>query len=410
MPEPLSPLRRPLDAEVIIVGAGPAGSAAATHLADAGHRVLLLDRAAFPRHKACSDYVNPGGVQLLAELGVLDDIRRAGAHHLETMTVHAPNGHRCDLTFGRAEPGRAALGLTRYRLDHLLLERARAAGATVAEQAHVRQVVRDQGRVVGVEVTINGVRERLHAPLVIGADGHHSSVTRDLQLDVPLRWPRKTGFAAHYRGVTGLGQFGEMHVAPNAYAGLAPLEDGLTNVACVTSVSRVAARPGSIDDLFRDTLNAIPEVARKLASAERVGGIRGVGGMARRAHRTTGDGYVLIGDAASFLDPFTGEGVYEALLGAKLAAPVIIRALRAHDTSAAALEPYRIARRRALTAKREVSWIVQGIINTPLLMNYVTARLSRRDDLGVTLGGVLGNFQPAARALSPIFLARLLRP
>jgi hypothetical protein len=89
---------------------------------------------------------------------------------------------------------------------------------------------------------------------------------------------------------------------------------------------------------------------------------------------------------------------------------VIIRALRAHDTSAAALEPYRIARRRALTAKREVAWIVQGIINTPLLMDYVTARLSRRDDLGVTLGGVLGNFQPAARALSPIFLARLLRP
>src|SRR5690606_6712469 len=135
-------------------------------------------------------------------------------------------------------------------------------------------------------------------------------------------------------GVTGLGQFGEMHVAPNVYAGLAPLEDGLTNVAFVTHVATVAGRPGSIDDLFRETLNTIPEVARKLAAAERVGTIRGVGGMARRARRTTGNGFLLIGDAASFLDPFTGEGVYEALLGAKLAAPVISRALRANDTSA----------------------------------------------------------------------------
>lgn len=410
MPESLRSTSRLPDAEVIIVGAGPAGSAAATHLADAGHRVLLLDRAAFPRHKACSDYVNPGGVQLLAELGVLNDIRRAGAHHLETMTVHAPDGRRFDLTFGRAEPGRAAIGLTRYRLDHLLLERARAAGAIFVERAHVRQVICENGRVTGVEATINGTRERLHAPIVIGADGHHSSVTRALDLDVPLRWPRKTGLAAHYRGVTGLGQFGEMHVAPNVYAGLAPLEDGLTNVAFVTHVATVAGRPGSIDDLFRETLNTIPEVARKLAAAERVGPIRGVGGMARRARRTTGNGFLLIGDAASFLDPFTGEGVYEALLGAKLAAPVISRALRANDTSAAALDPYRVARRRALTAKREVCWIVQGIINTPALMNYVTARLAQRDELGRTLGGVLGNFQPAARALSPVFLARLLRP
>lgn len=412
MPEPRSTLRHAsdADAEVIIVGAGPAGSAAATHLAEAGHRVVLLDRASFPRHKACSDYVNPGGVQLLAELGVLAGILQAGAHRLETMTVHAPGGHRFDLSFGRAGPGLAALGLSRYRLDHLLLERARAAGATVVEQAHVRQVIHQHGRVTGVEVTINGRQERLHAPIVIGADGHHSSVARALDLDLPLRWPRKTGLAAHYRGVTGLGQFGEMHVAPNRYAGLAPLEDGLTNVAIVTPVAAVANRSGSIDDHFRQTLNTIPAVAHKLAHAERVGGIRGVGGMARRARRTTGDGYLLIGDAASFLDPFTGEGVYEALLGAKLAAPVVHRALQANDPSAAALDPYRIARRRALTAKRQVCWIVQGIINTPPLMDYVTARLARRDDLGQILSGVLGNVQPAALALSPRFLARLLRP
>lgn len=401
---------RERDVEAIIVGGGPAGSAMATALAEAGHQVLLLDKARFPRHKACSEYVNAGGAQLLAELGVIDDVMLAGAHQMDAMVVHAPDGGRFMANFAKAEPGRAALGLSRYRLDHILLERAKAAGVTVCERAHVRKVVQDDGRVVGVEATIEGNRELIRASLVVGADGHNSVVSRDLELDVSYRWPNKTGLIAHYRGVADLDRFGEMHVAHGVYAGLAPLEDGLTNVAVVANVQNVEARSGSIDQFFVESLQAIPEVARKLDGAERVGGIRGVGSMARRARRASGDGYLLIGDAASFLDPFTGEGIYEALKGAQLAAPVASCALKANDLSADALAPYRAARRRTFTAKRQVCWIVQGFISTPPLMNYVTERLSRREELGLTLSGVLGNFQPATQALSPLFLARLLRP
>ncbi|MBA2520043.1 MAG: FAD-dependent monooxygenase [Chloroflexia bacterium] len=401
---------REREAEVIVVGGGPAGSTVATTLAEAGHRVLLLDKAAFPRHKACSEYINPAAAQLLGQLGLGDDILRAGAHRMAAMLVHAPDGRRFVADFARAEPGQAAFGLSRYRLDHLLLERAKAAGVTVRERAHVRQVVREGGRVVGVAATINGDREWLRSSLVIGADGHNSVVSRELGLDTTVRWPRKTGLVAHYRGVTGLVRSGEMHVASGLYAGLAPLEDGLTNVAVVAGGHAVTARSGSIEAFFTESLRAIPAVARKLDGAERVGGIRGAGAMARRARRTAGAGYLLIGDAASFLDPFTGDGIYEALRAAQLAAPVASVALRAGDTSAVALDPYRIARRRAFTAKRHVCWIVQGFIHAPPLMNYVTARLSRREELALTLSGVLGNFYPASQALSPRFLARLLRP
>jgi 2-polyprenyl-6-methoxyphenol hydroxylase-like FAD-dependent oxidoreductase len=132
--------------------------------------------------------------------------------------------------------------------------------------------------------------------------------------------------------------------------------------------------------------------------------------MASRARRTSGDGFLLVGDAASFLDPFTGEGIYEAIKAALLAAPIASAALKAGDTSADALDPYRLARRRTFTAKRDVCWIVQGFISLPPMMNYVTERLDRREQLGLTLSGVLGNFRPATDALSPLFLARLLRP
>ncbi len=398
------------DYEVIVVGGGPGGSATATLLAEAGHRVLLLDKASFPRHKACSEYVNPDGARLLRELGVGDEVLDAGAHRMEAMLVHAPGGKRFLADFAGSEPGRAALGLSRYKLDHLLLQRAVAAGVEVRQRAHVRDVLRDRGWVVGVEATVGSVRQTIRARLVVGADGHHSAVTRCLGLDATMRWPRRTGLVAHYRRVTGLDDRGEMHVARHGYAGLAPLEDGLTDVALVADAAAVAARDGTLEHFFEEGLARIPEVETKLSGAERVGGIRGIGPMAHRARRVAGDGFLLVGDAASFLDPFTGEGIYEALRGARLAAPVASAALRAGDTSARALAPYRVARRRAFTAKRQVCWIVQLFVHSPILMDYVTDRLDRRTDLGRTLAGVLGDFRPAQQALSPAFLARLLRP
>jgi len=404
------PARGQADAEAIVVGGGPAGSTMATALAEAGHRVLLLDKARFPRQKACSEYINPAGARILGEMGMLSEVMAAGAHRMEAMLVHAPDGGCFTANYAKAEAGQAALGLSRYRLDALLLDRARAAGVTVLEGGHVRDILQDDGRVVGVEVTVGGTREQIRSPLVVGADGHNSVVSRTLGLDVSFRWPDKTGLVAHYRGVSGLDRFGEMHVGHGAYAGLAPLEEGLTNVAVVAPVSAVERRTGSVEAFFEESLRAMPEVARKLGGAVREGGIRGVGSMARRARQTVGDGFLLIGDAASFLDPFTGEGIYEAMRAAQLAAPVASAALKAGSVTAAVLDPYRIARRRAFTAKREVCWIVQGFISAPPLMNYVTERLSRREELGLTLSGVLGNFRPATQALSPVFLARLLRP
>jgi flavin-dependent dehydrogenase len=398
------------DVEALVVGGGPAGSTFATALVNAGHRVMLLDKARFPRHKACSDYVNPAGAQILVELGVLDEALRLGASRMEGMVVHAPDGGRFTANYERAESGRAALGLSRYHLDNLLLGRAKSAGVTVCEGAHVREVMRDNGRVIGLVATINGTREELRAPLIVGADGRNSVVARELGLSQPLRWPRKTGLSMHYRGVSGLDRFGEMHIADGVYAGLAILEDGLTNVTIVARVRDLERRKGSIDDFLADAIQRMPGIAHKLEGAERIDGIRGVGSMGCRSRHVAGDGYLLIGDAASFLDPFAGEGIHEALRGALLAAPVASAGLKAGDLSADSLDSYRIARRRTFTAKRSVSWIVQGFINTPPLMNYVTTRLDRRDDLGLTISGVLGSFSPATQALSPIFLARLLRP
>lgn len=398
------------DAEAIVVGGGPAGSVTAALLAERGRRVLLLDKARFPRHKACSDYVNPFGARILADLGLDAELAALGAHRMEAMLIHAPGGQRFLADFGAAAPGARVLGLTRYRLDALLLDRARAAGVEVCEGAHVRDVIVETRGARGVVATIDGSRELLRAPLIIGADGRHGVVARALGIGCSPPWPRHTGLAAHYRGIGGLDRWGEMHVGRGGYAGLAPLEEGLTNVAFVSASQAVMARPGSLEAYFVAGLEGIPAVAEKLAGAERIGAIRGVGPMAHGTRRAAGDGFLLVGDAAGFLDPFTGQGIAEALQGALLAAPIADAALRAGDLSARALAPYRAARRRAFRAKHQVAWLVQAFIATPPLMDYATARLDRRPESSRTLAGVLGGLYAAHRALTPAFLARLLRP
>jgi len=400
----------PADVEVIVVGGGPGGSATAALLVEMGHEVMILDKARFPRHKACSEYVNPGGVAVLERLGVMSEIDALGPHRMTAMRVHAPGGRSFLADYDGVEAGRTALGLSRYRLDHVLLRRAEAAGVTVVEGAHVRGLLVEGGAVRGVEVTVDGARQTIRARLVIGADGRHSVVTRSLGVDAAPTWLRQTGLVAHYRDVSGLDRFGEMHVGRGGYGGLAPLEDGLTNVAFVSPAGRVAGRESGMREYFEAGIAGLPRMAERLAGARMEGAVRGVGPMAHRATRVAGDGYLLVGDAASFLDPFTGEGIYAALRAAELAAPVASAALRRGAVTAASLAPYGAARRRVFTAKGAVCWIVQGFIHHPPLMDYVTRRLDERPPLGRQLASVLGNIGPAAPALSPLFLARLLRP
>lgn len=396
------------DAEAIVVGGGPAGSVTSALLAEAGHAVILLDKASFPRHKACSEYITPGGARSLARLGVLAEVEAMGAHRVSGMRVVVPSGASWLSDF-EGPHGARGVGITRWKLDALLLDRARAAGVDVRERAHVRGAAAgaDGG---AVDLSLGGTRETLRARLIVGADGRASVVSRSLGLDAGRFFPRRTGLVAHYRNVPGLDRYGEMHVGPHGYAGLAPLEDGIANVAFVSDAAAAHDRSGSLEEYFEDGLRRLEQLWPKLAAAERIGPIRGVGPMAHQTTRAAGDGYLLVGDAAGFLDPFTGEGVSEALLGAILAGPVAAAALRGGVCSSRALEPYLRARRETFGRKRQVSWLVQGFIRNPALLGYAIPRMNRREELAATFAGVMGNVVPAGRALDPRFLARLLAP
>lgn len=393
--------------DAIIVGAGPAGSATAALLAKQGYRVLLLDRASFPRDKACGEYTSPETGRVLERLGALKAVEDAGARPLRQMRVLSPAGHSFTMDYGE---GPHVIATPRRILDATLVEHARRCGAEMRERAKVEAVTMRDGRAGGVLVREKGGTREEQARLVVGADGVHSVVVRSLGVSAPLRWPQNLGLVAHYRGYNGLEAWGEMHVSARGYAGLAPQSGGLLNVGLVMPMRASKRMQGSAVERFEAFAHSFPAVAERLRGAERVTAVRGVGPIGARVRRVFGPGYLLVGDAAGFFDPFTGEGVYKALRGAELAAQVASDALSKNDLSEKSLGRYATLQRREFAAKEMVCRLVQGFVSVPAGMDYVVKRLDRREEARTLLTAVLGDVADARAALSPFYLWSLLRP
>jgi flavin-dependent dehydrogenase len=158
---------------------------------------------------------------------------------------------------------------------------------------------------------------------------------------------------------------------------------------------------------FERRLAELPGAARTLSDAERVGPVRGIGPMARKVGRIAGPGYLLVGDAAGFLDPFTGEGVHRALRGAELAAQAVEGALR---TGSGTPVGYERARRAAFADKERLCKIIQLLLGSPRLFSHIANNLNRRPHLAELMKGVLGDYRSAAGTLKPSYIWSLLRP
>ncbi|MEO7474670.1 MAG: NAD(P)/FAD-dependent oxidoreductase, partial [Gemmatimonadales bacterium] len=376
-----SPEPHPL-LDVLVVGAGPGGSAVATLLARAGYRVAAVDRAAFPRDKACSEYMSPETVRLLEQLGVVTALEAAGAAALYGTAVTAARGSRLHGRFALAAPRASrptGLSVSRRILDHALVGAAREAGASVLERTAVEELLYDRGAVAGAVVRdAGGHRHALRARLTVGADGLRSVVARRLG---PRRHgrPRRIAFVAHVDGVDGMGQSAEMHVGPRGYVGLNPIGGGRTNVALVIPASLGAGARGRVEAFFVESLRAFPGLHARVTAGALARRVLATGPFAAWSSQVTADGAALVGDAADFFDPFTGEGIYSALRGATLLAEAAETALAGGGpVSAAGLLPYRRARRRAFAGKWAVERLIGYGMLFPALFDRAVGRLGRR--------------------------------
>lgn len=354
--------------DVLVVGAGPAGSIAALVLARAGVRVRIVDRARFPRGKLCGDTLNPGALALLDGLAVSSVIRKQ-ALAVDGMIVTGPGGAR---VVGMYEPGVRGAAIARHDLDALLLDEATRAGAQFDAGVVVRGplMASDGTRLVGVRVAASAQEHDVRARLVIAADGRHSRLAFSLGL-ARYAAPRRWAFGAYFTGVEGVTGCGEMHIRDDGYVGLAPLPGGLTNVCVVRELGSVLrAQRVESDALVHQAVTSDPALSGRFARAQRATEVTVLGPLAVDVTGAGIPGLLLAGDAAGFIDPMTGDGLRFAIRGAELAARYAIAELEAgrpmHDDLAA-------ARRREFAAKWRVNRVLRALVASPRAVRTAAA-------------------------------------
>jgi flavin-dependent dehydrogenase len=396
--------------DVIVVGAGPAGAATAILLAERGLDVLVLDRAAFPRPKICGEYLSPEAARVLDRLGVLKTLDSAGAMPLSGMRITAPDGTIVEGRYRAVGPWRPyrehALAVPREVLDNVLAERLRALPIDFRERARVTDVLRDGERVTGVEaVDEDGHVLRFTAPLVIAADGRASIVAQRLGLRHPHRLSRMA-LVTYVSGVEDLSGMGEIFVDPPDYAILNPVVPGVVNMSIVVPLADAARFSDRRDTFFTARVKQLRHLAARVSGGQIVAPVRALGPLAYRVTPPTVAGVLLVGDAAGFYDPFTGEGIFTALRGAELVAGAAPSLIRGGDIAATALAAHTRARHAAFAGKERVTHALQVLIRRRRLANMTARFLARRPGVLDAVLGVLGDFVPPRALLS----ARTLRP
>jgi geranylgeranyl reductase family protein len=349
--------------DVLIVGAGPAGAVAACVLARQGARVLVVDRARFPRDKLCGDTVNPGTLALLRRLGMADTLEARGLP-IDGMVVTGEDGVAIE---GRYPGGLQGRALVRRDLDAALLESAMDAGAQFEPATTVRSAIVDaRGAITGVVVDAHGASRTIGARVVIAADGRHSALAFGLGLAHHPRRPRRWAIGAYFEDVARVSSFGEMHVRSGVYVGIAPARGGLANVCLVKPWAGTGTSFGDPATLLKTALAGDPILRERFADARMVTPPIVLGPLAVDVTPNTFDGLLLAGDAAGFIDPMTGDGMRFAVRGGELAAEYAGRAL-AHGWAGIHQQLTR-QRRHEFSGKWRFNRTLRALVASPSLV------------------------------------------
>jgi flavin-dependent dehydrogenase len=395
--------------EIAIIGGGPAGAVLAMRLARAGHDVVVLERAPTWRWRAGGVFSSPAAMAALRRAGVAPDTLAGVARPIPAMRVETPAGTTFRLTYGADADGEPAVGFDRSSLDPALLDAARVAGADVRIGWTATAADLDRRRIDGLA---DGAPVTLEADVIVGADGPRSVVARAARVRGRALLSARIGLTYHLDDSGGLAtRDARMVLIRDGYVGLAPVPGGRINVGIVLGRSwRAAVAHGGARSVADGIVRAVPATEDD-PGAWRMGvpldRVAGAWPLAHRVTRRSGPGWLLVGDAAGFLDPFTGEGLHRALVSAELAAAAI-RAARGGRSGAFAA--YDRAMRRRFFTKDVVSWLVQGFLARPMLFEYAARRVASRTAVRATMGLVMGDLIPAGRALDPRYLVALLAP
>jgi flavin-dependent dehydrogenase len=364
--------------DVAIAGAGPAGSSAAIQLALGGARVLLVEQKKFPRPKLCGEFISPECISHFERLGVAGAMLAAGASHISNTVFYSRGGASVCLPSEWFKPGITALGLSRSEMDHKLLERAKEVGVAVLENAHA-SVLHDGNRVSGLTVKVDDELRACKATLTIDATGRSRALAR--QPDQPLIKPKLVAFKVHLKNTRLNKGDCEIYFYRHGYGGLSRIENDLSNLCFIVSARDVRRLGSDPETVMREVVMQNKRAAFALGDAVPTSPWLSVSLSGFEKHSVTPEpGLLTVGDAAAFIDPFTGSGMLMALESGELAAETIAR--HSPHITAIATE-YRAAYAKTFHSRMRVAALlrraafVPGLAGTAIRFTGLSSRLRR---------------------------------
>lgn len=408
------------DTQVAILGAGPGGATTSIFLSKSGIKHVILDKAVFPRDKICGDALSGKTVTILdkIEKDLPLKIQKNYNEYLDSWGVRfvAPNGKALDIPFsGNPEKEKHAPGfiVRRFDFDNFLFQMIDPKYATVMTGCEVKSVT-DNGENIEISYAQNGDIKSFKSEMVIGAEGDRSLVAKKLaghKMD-----PRYyiAGLRAYYKNVTKIHpqNFIELHFIKEVLPGylwVFPMPNNYANVGIGILSEKIRSKKLRLKDLMLNAIKNNPNLKDRFSNAELVDGIKGWGlplGSVRR--NLSGNRFILVGDAASLIDPFTGEGIGNAMISGQYAAQIVMLATRENNYSNTFLKSYDELVYKRLWSELKLSYNLQKLVNNPWLFNFIANKAAGNKTLQETLSCMFSDLDMRAKLKSPLFYLKLI--
>ena len=399
--------------DIVIVGGGPSGATAALYANRLGLSALIVDKSIWPRDKICGDALSGKVVDILKDLDLTDEVKKLKGATIRRITFGSPANKIFDINLSKSlnsDHIREGYVIPRVIFDYFLFKKAQNV-VEVKEGFSVKNLLIEDETVVGIQGTdISGNVENILASIVIGADGYNSIVAQKLNLYKMEMEHTALGIRCYYDGVGGLTDQIELHFLKEinpGYFWLFPAGEGKANIGLGLSKKNIKEQKKNLIDLL-DVVIHLEYFKNRFAGAKPIEKPKGwnlpMGSIHRKNH---GNGFMLLGDAAGLIDPFTGEGIGNAMVSAKHAIITAKNAIRENDLSEKSLSEYDKNMWEEIGPELRVSTNLQKLARSKFLLNFVINRASRNDEIKDIIGGMLANEVARGDLANPAFYFKI---